>query len=85
MHDLPVLAARPGQPQPGGGRRTAAAEKEAWVSRVLREWGSCGRVVLVDERTGGLRDLCAADVYLPGAAAFPTAPVSPDAVLLTTV
>ena len=31
----------------------AAAEKEAWVSHVLREWGSCGRVVLVDEQPVG--------------------------------
>jgi hypothetical protein len=28
----------------------AAAEKEAWVSQVLRDWGSCGRVALVDDR-----------------------------------
>ena len=31
----------------------AAAEKEAWVSSVLRDWGSCGRVVLVDDRPVG--------------------------------
>ena len=29
------------------------AEKEAWVSEVLREWGSCGRVALVDDRLVG--------------------------------
>jgi len=62
----------------------AAAEKEAWVSHVLREWGSCGRVVLVDERPVGYA-IYAPPAFLPGAAAFPTAPVSPDAVLLSTV
>ncbi|MFN8189773.1 MAG: GNAT family N-acetyltransferase [Nocardioidaceae bacterium] len=60
-----------------------AAEKEAWVSRVLREWGSCGRVVLVDDVPVGMA-IYAPPVYFPGAAVFPTAPVSPDAVLLST-
>ena len=61
-----------------------AEEKEAWVSRVLREWGSCGRVVLVDGAPVGLA-IYAPAVYVPGASVFPTAPASPDAVLLTTV
>ena len=61
-----------------------AAEKEAWVSHVLREWGSCGRVALVDERPVGYA-IYAPPVFLPGAGGFPTAPVSPDAVLLSTV
>jgi GNAT superfamily N-acetyltransferase len=62
----------------------ACAEKDAWVSEVLREWGSCGRVVLVDDEPVGYV-VYAPDAFLPGAAAFATAPVSPDAVLLTTV
>lgn len=62
---------------------TAAAEKEAWVSHVLREWGSCGRVVLVEGAPVGYL-IYAPAAFVPGAAAFPTAPVSPDAVLLTT-
>ncbi len=61
-----------------------AEEKEAWVSQVLRDWGSCGRVALVDERPVG-HAIYAPAAYLPGAAAFPTAPVSPDAVLLSVV
>ena len=65
-------------------RRRPPAEKEAWVSHVLREWGSCGRVVLVDDRPVGYA-IYAPPSYLPGAGAFPTAPVSPDAVLLSTV
>jgi GNAT superfamily N-acetyltransferase len=62
----------------------ACAEKDAWVSEVLREWGSCGRVILVDDLPVGYA-VYAPDAFLPGAAAFPTAPVSSDAVLLTTV
>lgn len=59
-----------------------AAEKEAWVSAVLRDWGSCGRVVLVDDRPVGYA-LYAPPAYYPGAGAFPTSPVSNDAVLLS--
>lgn len=62
----------------------AAAEKHAWLSEVLREWGSCGRVVLVDEVPVGHAVYVPA-AYAPGGAGFPTAPASPDAVLLTTV
>ena len=58
-------------------------EKEAWVSRVLLEWGSCGRVAYVDGEPAGFV-LYAPATYLPGADAFPTAPVSEDAVLLAT-
>lgn len=60
-----------------------AREKEAWISEVLREWGSCGRVALVDGRPVGYLTY-APPAFVPGAAAFPTAPVSADAVLLTT-
>ncbi|MCW2844351.1 MAG: GCN5-related N-acetyltransferase, partial [Nocardioides sp.] len=31
----------------------ACAEKDAWVSEVLRGWGSCGRVALVDDAVVG--------------------------------
>jgi GNAT superfamily N-acetyltransferase len=62
----------------------ARAEKNAWMSEVLREWGSCGRVALVDDVPVGWIGY-APEAFVPGAAGFPTAPVSPDAVLLTTV
>lgn len=62
----------------------AAAEKEAWISEVMREWGSCGRVVLVDDHPAGYA-IYAPEAFVPGSASFPTAPISPDAVLLTTV
>ena len=59
------------------------AEKDAWVSEVLREWGSCGRVALVDGEPVGYL-VYVPQAYVPGAASFPTAPVSPDAIVLTT-
>jgi GNAT superfamily N-acetyltransferase len=59
-----------------------ADEKEAWVSTVLREWGSCGRVALQDDRPVGYV-LYAPPAFFRGAGAFPTAPVSADAVLLS--
>lgn len=58
-------------------------EKAAWVSEVLREWGSCGRIVYVDDEYAG-HLIWAPPVFVPGAVGFPTAPVSSDAVLLTT-
>lgn len=61
-----------------------ADEVDAWVSEVLREWGSCGRVAVVDgEVVGHL--IWAPPVHVPGADGFATAPVSADAVILTTV
>jgi len=51
---------------------------------VLREWGSCGRVAVVDDQPVGYV-IYAPPAYVPGAEAFPTAPVSPDAVVMTTV
>jgi GNAT superfamily N-acetyltransferase len=60
-----------------------AEEKAAWLSTMLREWGSVGRVVRVDDEVVG-HALWAPAVHLPGSAGFATAPVSPDAVLLAT-
>ncbi|SED12294.1 Acetyltransferase (GNAT) family protein [Streptomyces sp. 2131.1] len=62
---------------------TADREKEAWISGVLLEWGSCGRVVYVDDVPAGFV-LYAPPAYVPRATAFPTSPVSPDAVQLMT-
>jgi len=60
---------------------SAVAEKEAWVSRVLLDWGSCGRVVYVDDVPAGFVTY-APPAYLEGTASLPTAPVSDDAVQL---
>ena len=61
----------------------AADEKEAWVSRVLLEWGSCGQIAYVDGVPAGYV-VYAPRAFVPGADSFPTAPVSEDAVLMTT-
>ena len=62
---------------------TAALEKESWISAVLLDWGSCGRVAYVDDAPVGFV-LYAPPAYVPRSAAFPTSPVSPDAVQLMT-
>lgn len=58
-----------------------AFEKESWVSATLLEWGSCGKVVYVDGVPAGFV-MYAPPMYVPRSIAFPTSPVSADAVLL---
>jgi hypothetical protein len=58
-----------------------ALEKEAWVSAVLLEWGSCGKVIYVDNLPAG-HVTYAPPAYVPRGVAFPTSPASPDSVLL---
>ena len=60
-----------------------ALEKEAWVSSVLLGWGSCGKIAYSDGVAAG-HLLFAPPAYVPRSLAFPTSPVSPDAVLLMT-
>jgi hypothetical protein len=76
-------------------------EKEAWLSMVMLEWGSCGQLAIhcppgadADqlEATGDVRDdRCLGYAFyappraVPRARLFPTGPVSADAVLLTSV
>jgi GNAT superfamily N-acetyltransferase len=60
-----------------------ALEKEAWVSAALLEWGSCGKVLYVDGMAAGFA-LYAPPSYVPRSGAFPTSPVSADAVVLMT-
>jgi len=56
-------------------------EKEAWVSQTLLEWGSCGKLIYVDGMSAGFA-LYAPPAYAPRSMAFPTSPISADAVLL---
>jgi hypothetical protein len=58
-------------------------EKEAWVSQTLLEWGSCGKLAYVDGMPAGYV-MYAPPAYVPRSMAFPTSPVSADAVLLMT-
>ncbi|MGD0373653.1 MAG: GNAT family N-acetyltransferase [Streptosporangiaceae bacterium] len=60
-----------------------ALEKEAWISSVLLEWGSCGKIAYVDGLPAGYM-LYAPPHLVPRSVAFPTSPVSADAVLLIT-
>lgn len=60
---------------------TLEIEKESWVSGVLLEWGSCGRIGHVDGVPAGYA-FYAPPAAVPRAAAFPTSPVGADAVLL---
>ncbi|GAA4857980.1 GNAT family N-acetyltransferase [Kitasatospora terrestris] len=59
----------------------AELEKEGWVSAVLLDWGSCGRVAYVDGRPAGFV-LYAPPAYVPRSQSFPTSPIAPDAVQL---
>lgn len=58
-------------------------EKEAWLSATLLDWGSCGKIVYVDSLAAGYLTY-APPVHVPRSLAFPTSPVSGDAVLLMT-
>ena len=58
-----------------------AEEKAAWLSTMLREWGSVGRVVFIDDVPVG-HLMWAPARYLPGGDTFATAPVSSDAILM---
>lgn len=60
-----------------------AFEKESWVSATLLDWGSCGKVVYADGVPAGFV-MYAPPGYVPRSIAFPTSPVSADAVLLMT-
>jgi hypothetical protein len=67
-------------------------EKEAWLSMVMLEWGSCGQVATVAPADCMPGDppclgyvLYAPPGVVPRAHRFPTAPVSADAVLLTSM
>ena len=74
-------------------------EKEAWLSMVMLEWGSCGQVAVecrdgsadVDPALEPIDEPCLGYAFyapprtVPRAAHFPTGPVSPDAVLLTSL
>lgn len=69
-------------------------EKEAWLSMVMLEWGTCGQIAVPEPTSPDDESteqpcigyaLYAPPGAVPRAQCFPTAPVSPDAVLLTTM
>lgn len=86
LGDLPDACRRCVSWERGPVRREAgdpAQEKEAWISGVLLEWGSCGLLAYVDGEPAG-HVLFAPPAYVPRSLSFPSSPVSPDAVLLMT-
>jgi GNAT superfamily N-acetyltransferase len=90
MSDLPVRCREcvyweldPVAGERAGQTGSAALEKEAWLSDTLLEWGSCGQLAYVDGVPAGYV-LFAPPAYVPRSVAFPTSPVSADAVLLMT-
>ena len=66
-------------------------EKEAWLSMVMLEWGTCGQVATATPAEGQSEAACLGYAFyappraVPRAHRFPTAPVSADAVLLTSM
>lgn len=76
-------------------------EKEAWLSMVMLEWGSCAQLAVVCATEPGQQDPDRAEVFtddpcvgyvfyappgaVPRARMFPSGPVSADAVLLTSI
>ncbi|MDN8579913.1 hypothetical protein [Corynebacterium bovis] len=66
-------------------------DKELWLQSVLFQWGICGYTAYVGTGDAGTGQRPAATVtfaparYLPGHLALPTAPASPDAVLIANV
>lgn len=89
LHDLPLRCRRClfWEHAPGGSPSTAEPdaqlEKEAWLSATLLEWGSCGKIAYVDDIPAGFVTY-APPGSVPRSLAFPTSPVSADAVLLMT-
>lgn len=65
------------------GSASGPSTKDEWVSSVLLDWGSCGRIVYVDDEVAGYATY-APPQYVEGAHAFVGTSVSPDAVLLMT-
>jgi len=61
---------------------SASLDKESWVSATLLDWGSCGRVLYVDEEPAGYL-MYAPPWRVPRSTGFATAPAGADAVLLT--
>jgi GNAT superfamily N-acetyltransferase len=89
--DLPVPCASCAFWELGPANRFAADEpapaitaKRSWVSSTTSGWGQCGLIAYVDDVPAGFV-LYAPPAYVPRASAFPTAPVSSDAVLLMTL
>lgn len=66
-----------------GSSASDPASKDDWLSAVLLDWGSCGRIVYVDGDVAGFA-LYAPPEYVEGIGMAATSSISADAVLLMT-
>lgn len=66
-----------------GHRAPPGVTKDDWLSAVLLDWGSCGRILYVDGEVAGFA-LYAPPEYIAGVPGYATSPVSADAILLMT-
>jgi GNAT superfamily N-acetyltransferase len=82
--DVPCAACTFWERGPGPAAVPASADKREWLDSTTSDWGRCGWQAEVDGAPVGYV-LYAPPGYVPRAHAFPTAPPSPDAVLLMTV
>ena len=79
----------PPHPQPS--RADEIFDKQVWMQNTHSTWGICGYTAFVDNGDVDSNPVPAATVffapisYMPGARKLPTGPVSPDAILLSTV
>jgi GNAT superfamily N-acetyltransferase len=66
-----------------GLRAPPGATKDDWLSSVLLDWGSCGRILYVDGEVAGYA-VYAPPEYVGGVPGYATSEVSSDAILLMT-
>ncbi|WP_426705096.1 hypothetical protein [Corynebacterium auriscanis] len=78
-------------PHPQSSRADEIFDKQVWMQNTHLTWGICGYTAFVDNGDVDSNPVPAATVffapisYMPGARKLPTGPVSPDAILLSTV
>lgn len=81
----------PGYEKQNSSSKDPVFDKQVWLQNVFLEWGICGYTAFVGTGDAGTRPVPAATVffaparYMQGIANLPTAPISPDAILLSTV
>ena len=62
-------------------REEALQRKRAWLRRVRKEWGDCGKLLFLGDKAVGYAQYAPAR-FLPGVGGYPAGPVSEDAVFL---
>ena len=80
--DCAFWEAGPGLRGGPGAKLEQSTLKADWVEATVGAWGPCGLIAYVDDVPAAYV-MYAPPAFVPRAAAFPTSPVGPDAVLLT--